>query len=201
MQRPLSRGRVEAATKTFAWLGFRNSTSHVSNCVELAYQPDEKRRMSARCATNICMVNKVRSSVATSRDGRAASPREVDASLHVVMDGASAGAASSLRLEKQVRLARALPGLGRSAGIDCPPTPPPPPLAHTPDHALTHHLALFSLTATAIDPGRSWPRNGRLAALHVARRRACRRDVGAFCRACAASREHLHRCSRSGAKR
>ena len=125
VQPPLSRSRVEAATKTFAWLGFRSSTSHVSNCVELAYQPDEKRRMSARCA----MVNKVRSSVATSRDGRAASPREVDASLHVVMDGASAGAASSLRLEKQVRLARALPGLGRSAGIDCP--PPPPPHLHT----------------------------------------------------------------------
>ena len=132
MQRPLSRDGVEAATKTFAWLGFRNSTSHVSNCVELAYQPDEKCRMSARCA----MVNKVQSSVATCRDGqygRAASPRKVDASLHVATDGASAGAASSPRLEKQVRLARALPGLAALPGSTALP-PSPPPLAHTPDH-------------------------------------------------------------------
>ena len=124
-----SRSRFWSTTKTFAWLGFRNSTSHVSICVELAHQLDEKRRMSAHCA----MVNKVQSSVATCRDGqygRAASPRKVDASLHVATDGASAGAASSPRLEKQVRLARALPGLAALPGSTALP-PPRPPHLHT----------------------------------------------------------------------
>ena len=94
-KRATARRRICAGAKNtpFASLGLRNSISHV-NFDELEQRVEEKRVMSF----------KLNVSVVESRGGRATSPLEVDASLHAAVDGASAGAATSPRIGKQVRL-------------------------------------------------------------------------------------------------
>jgi len=107
-----------------------------------------KRAASARferesaCRTTFALANGARGGTFSMRreggDGRNKAPHGDD----LAHDLASARAASSLRLEKQVRLARSLPR--------APSRPPPVPLAQRSDHdtRLTAHLVPFSFTAT-----------------------------------------------------